>query len=87
MIPLAATVRIHHHPHWQGRHLWIPLSLVWLLLLPVMLLLSPLFLLVCLVTLINPLDAIKVLWEILSSLRDTHVEVQRQNASVLVHIL
>ena len=74
MIPMVATLKLRNH-RLRGFSIWIPLFLIWVILLPVVLILSPFFLIACLITLINPLRAIGVFWEILCGLRGTHIEV------------
>ena len=45
------------------------------------------FLVVCLISRVNPLEAIATFWYIFSALKDTHIEVDNRNALVLVQIL
>jgi len=66
--------------------LWIPLFLLWLLLLPLVLVLLPLAFLALAVMRVNPFRAFLTGWQILAGLRGTHIEVQDENAFVLVHI-
>lgn len=86
MIPLLAKVGVSNQSGF-GFRIWIPLFLVWLLLLPIAVLLLPVILVVWLVGQLNPFRALAVGWEILSSLRRTHVEVENHNTSVLIHIV
>ncbi len=67
--------------------LWIPLFVVWLLLLPFVLLLLPLMMLACLVVGINPLRALGIFWQVFTGLRGTNIEVNDNNAAVVVRIL
>ena len=86
MTPNIAIVHIET-PHWRCIPLWIPLFLLWI---PA-LLLSPLILLVVfglsIAGRINPWSAIAIFWNILCSLRGTHVRVVTDDAKVLVRIL
>jgi hypothetical protein len=95
MIPLVAVIRVRARarisrmlkPYPAVRiKLWIPLFLIWLLLLPFVLLLLPLAMLACLVVQINPFRALAVLWQALTGLRGTNIEVNDADAVVAVRI-
>ncbi len=75
MIPLIADVKYRRDKRGRTYHLWVPLFLIWLLLAPIALLLLPFFFLGCLITWINPFQAIGIFAEILSSVRGTKIEV------------
>jgi len=47
----------------------------------------PIFLVVCLIARVNPLEAMGTFWAILSGCRDTHIEINNQDALVLIRIL
>jgi hypothetical protein len=97
MIPLFAIIRVSQlkESRQAGRRtrdvpqrlrLWIPLFLIWLLLLPFLLLLLPLAMLALLVVRVNPFRALAALWQTLSGLTGTHIEVNAPDASVYVRI-
>jgi hypothetical protein len=87
MIPLVGVVSVNHRPRSRTFRLWIPLFLLWLLLLPFAVLAFPVFLIVCLISRVNPFEAIATFWHIFAALKDTHIEVDNHNALVLVQIL
>jgi len=83
MIPLLAVVRVDGP---MRLRLWVPLFLVWILLLPVAVVLLP-FALILLVTSGTAAWAVmRSVFEILSGMRGTHVEVCAPGNSVFVHI-
>ncbi len=84
MIPLLALVSFRNQRN-RGFRLWIPLFLVWLLLLPVALLLLPLFFVLCAVGEVKAFQALATLWQILTGLKGTYVEVAERQTSVLIH--
>jgi hypothetical protein len=87
MIPLVGVVSVRRWPHSRTFRLWIPLLLLWILLLPFALLALPVVLVVCLISRVNPFEAIATFWYIFAALKDTHIEVNNRNALVLVQIL
>ena len=86
MIPFVAVVSLRNQQSRTFR-LWIPLFLVWLLLLPLALLLSPFIFIACLVCRVNPWRGVALLWQILTALADTNVEVEHHSAGMSFHIL
>ena len=86
MIPLVAMVSLRGKQSRTFR-LWLPVVLVWFLLMPMALLLSPVILVVCLACRVNPFRGISVLWQILSALSHTEVEVDRAGAGVSFYVL
>ena len=86
MIPFVAVISV---PNRRSRtfRLWIPLFLLWVLALPLVILLSPIFLILCAVCWLNPFEVTAAIWQILSALRETNIEVARRSASVSVCIL
>ena len=84
MIPLLAFVNFRNRRNRSFR-LWIPLFLVWLLLLPVVLLLLPLFFVLCAVGEVNAFQALATIWQMLTGLKGTCIEVAERRASVLIH--
>ena len=64
----------------------VPFFLLVALALPVLLLLAPVVFVACLAVHVNPFDAARVLWGVLTALRGTHVEVAKRDRSVLFHI-
>jgi uncharacterized membrane protein SpoIIM required for sporulation len=86
MIPFVAVVSVPDRRSHTFR-LWIPLFLVWLLVLPLGLLLLPAVFIGGLVCRVNPFRALSVVWQILTALKDTNVEVARRSASVSICIL
>jgi len=86
MIPFVAIVSLRNRESRTFR-LWIPLLLIWLLLLPLFILLSPFIFVACLVCRVNPFRGVAVMWQILSALADTNIEVEHRTAGVSFHIL
>lgn len=86
MIPFVAVVSLRNQQSRTFR-LWIPLFLVWLLLLPLAILLSPFIFITCLVCRVNPWRGVALLWQILTALADTNVEVEQGSAGMSFHIL
>jgi len=86
MIPFVAVVSLRNQESRTFR-LWIPLFLVWLLLLPLVILLSPFMFIACLFCRVNPLRGVAVLWQVLTALADTNVEVEHRSAGMSFHIL
>ena len=86
MIPFVAVVSLRNQQSRTFR-LWIPLFLVWLLLLPLALLLSPFIFIACLVCRVNPWRGVALLWQVLTALADTTVEVEHRSAGMSFHIL
>lgn len=87
MIPMMGVISVNHWPRSRSFRLWIPLFLLWLLLLPLAVLAFPVLLIVCLIAGVNPFEVIATFWNILSGLRDTHIEVDNREALVLIRIL
>lgn len=85
MIPFVAVVSLHNQESRTFR-LWIPLFLIWLVLLPVAILLSPFIFLACLICSVNPFRGIAVMWQILSALTDTELELEHRSAGMSFHI-
>ena len=86
MIPFVAVVSLRNQQSRTFR-LWIPLFLIWLLLLPLAVLLSPFIIIACLVCRVNPWRGVRLLWQILTALADTNVEVEHHSAGMSFHIL
>jgi hypothetical protein len=86
MIPFVAVVSLRNHDSRTFRF-WIPIFLIWLLLLPLAALLSPFIFLACLVCRVNPFRGVAVMWQILTALGDTDVEVEHRSAGMSFHIL
>jgi hypothetical protein len=86
MIPFVAVASVPHRRSHTFR-LWIPIFLLWLLALPVGLALLPVALIFCLACWVNPFRMLAVFWQILSTLKDTNVEVAHRSASVSICIL
>jgi uncharacterized membrane protein len=86
MIPFVAVVSLRNQQSRTFR-LWIPLFLIWLLLLPLAILLSPFIFIACLVCRVNPWRGVALLWQILTALADTNVEVEHGSAGMSFHIL
>ena len=86
MIPFVAVVSLRNQESCTFR-LWIPLFLIWLLLLPIAILLSPFIFIACLVCRVNPFRGVAVLWQILTALTDTNVEVEHRSAGMSFHVL
>jgi hypothetical protein len=85
MIPFVATVSVEKKPR-GGYHFWVPLGILWLLLLPVVLLLLPVFFVASLVVRVNPIQALSVFWDIVTTLKGTDIEVDEHDRSVLIRI-
>jgi hypothetical protein len=86
MTPNIAVVHIET-PHFRTIPLWIPLFLLWI---PAILL-SPLIFIVLfglsIAGKINPWTTFRVLWDLVCSLRGTHVRVTTDDTHVRVRIL
>lgn len=86
MIPFVAVVSLRNQESHTFR-LWIPLFLMWLLLVPLGVLLSPFIFIGFLVCRVNPFRGVAVLWQILTALADTKLEVEHRSAGLSFHIL
>jgi hypothetical protein len=86
MIPFVAVVSLRNHESRTFR-LWIPLFLMWLLLVPLGILLSPFIFIGFLACRVNPFRGVAVLWQILTALADTKLEVEHRSAGLSFHIL
>jgi hypothetical protein len=86
MIPFVAVVSLRNHESRTFR-LWIPLFLMWLLLIPLGILLSPFIFIGFLACRVNPFRGVAVLWQILTALADTKLEVEHRSAGLSFHIL
>ena len=86
MIPFVAVVSLRDRESRTFR-LWIPLFLIWLLLLPLVVLMSPFVFIACLFCRVNPFRGVAVMWQILTALTDTNIEVEHRSAGVSFHIL
>ena len=80
MLPGEATIRVGKF------RLWLPLLLLWSLLAPVVLLMAPLVAIVLLAIRINPLKSFRILWDLLSATRGTHIEINEAHETVLIQI-
>jgi hypothetical protein len=85
MIPFVAIVSLRNQESRTFR-LWIPIFLMWLLLVPLGVLLSPFIFIGFLVCRVNPFRGVAVLWQILSALADTRLEVEHRSAGLSFHI-
>jgi len=85
MIPFVAVVSLRNQQSRTFR-LWIPLALMWVLLVPLGILLSPFIFIGFLVCRVNPFRGVVVLWQILSALADTRLEVEHRSAGLSFHI-
>ena len=70
----------------RSPRIWIPLPLVWLLLLPLAIPLLPLSVAACVICSIPPVRALGALWQILSGLGGTHIEVDAPGVSILITV-
>ncbi|MBZ5686179.1 MAG: hypothetical protein LAP86_14190 [Acidobacteriia bacterium] len=86
MIPFVAVVSLRNQESRTFR-LWIPLFLMWLLLVPLGILLSPFIFIGFLACGVNPFRGVAVLWQILTALADTKLEVEHRSAGLSFHIL
>jgi len=64
----------------------VPFFLLVALVLPLMVILAPVVLVACLVAGVDPINAGRVLWRLLTALRGTDVEITERDRSVMVHI-
>jgi len=85
MIPFVAVVSLRNQESRTFR-LWIPLFLIWLVLLPLVILLSPFIFLACLICRVNPFRGVGVMWQILTALTDTELELEHRSAGMSFHI-
>ena len=86
MIPFVAVVSLRNRESHTFRR-WIPLFLMWLLLVPLGILLSPFIFIGFLVCRVNPFRGVAVLWQILTALADTKLEVEHRSAGLSFHIM
>ncbi len=63
----------------------VPFVLLLFLLSPLVVL-GPIAIIACLIARIDPLEAGRLLWHVLTALRGTHVEIAQRDRAVLVHI-
>ncbi|HUB77138.1 MAG TPA: hypothetical protein VMB03_00010 [Bryobacteraceae bacterium] len=63
----------------------VPFVLLVFLLSPLAIL-APVAFVACMVVGVDPIEAFRLLWRVLTALRGTDVEVSKRNRSVLVHI-
>ena len=80
MIPFVARVKR------RDFRIWIPLALVWLLLLPVVLILSPLFVIACAAGRVSPLRVLSMCWDILTSMKDSQIEVGNASTAFSIYV-
>ena len=85
MIPFSAEIGIRS-PSRPDLHLWIPLVLVWIVLLPFAVVLLPFFFIACVLGDVSPIQAIALLWGILSSLAGTELQVEQPDSSVYIQL-
>jgi uncharacterized membrane protein len=85
MIPFVAVVSLRDQDSRTFR-LWIPLFLIWLIVLPVAILLVPFIFVACLICRVNPFRGVQVMWQILTALTDTELEVEHRTAGMSFHI-
>lgn len=73
----------------RDRHirLWVPLFLIWILLVPVAVLLLPLFVVLCLAFGQDMLAAMDAIYDLLSGLTGTVIEVDTPRAFVLIRFV
>ena len=86
MIPFVAVVSLRNRESHTFR-LWIPLFLMWVLLVPLGILPSPFIFIGFLVCRVNPFRGVAVLWQILTALADTKLEVEHRSAGLSFHIM
>jgi hypothetical protein len=84
MIPFIALIGIRRRN--REFRFWVPLILVWLLLMPILLLLVPICLIGCWLGRIEPFNAIAGLWQVLTSLNGTDIELGWKQRSLLVRL-
>jgi hypothetical protein len=92
MIPMVAIVDIRHRSEPLGRlrrdlYLWLPLFLLWLLLLPFALLAAPFLLLALLILGRNPFAVFAALFDLLSAVTGTRIEITSPDARVFIRVL
>ncbi len=83
MIPIRSMLCIGSD---KGFKIYIPLFLVWLLLVAAGLLLLPIFLVASLIVRVNPLRAFRVVWQIITALKGTNVEIHQAGRSIAVRL-
>lgn len=73
----------------KGRHirLWVPLFLIWFLLVPIAVLLLPVFIVLCLAFRREPLAAMDAIYDVLSGLTGTIVEIDTPQAFVFIRFV
>ena len=83
MIPLLAVVRVDGPIRFR---LWLPLFLIWILLLPFALVLLPFAVLLLVARGAATWPVLRSVFEALSGMRGTHVEVCTPKNHVFVHV-
>ncbi|HTZ82659.1 MAG TPA: hypothetical protein VMB66_05680 [Candidatus Acidoferrales bacterium] len=86
MIPFVAVVSLRNQESRTFR-LWVPLFLIWILLLPLGILLAPFIFLACAVCRVNPFRGVAVMWQMVTALTDTQLEVEHRAAGFSFHVL
>lgn len=86
MIPVMAVLQVRRPPRHNVK-LWLPLFLLWLVLLPVVVLFLPLALIGLIVAGVSPFRACSAFWQILTGLRNTHIEIERGDRAFLLRII
>ena len=85
MIPVAAFVRFRRRDR-RSFGFWLPLILIWLLLLPLILVLLPILVILLASARARPFRTLGALWSLLSGLRGTHIEIDSNDQTLLIHI-
>ncbi len=65
-------------------HLWIPVTLIWIVLLPFVLLFAPLVFVVGILVGSDPLQCVAAYWQFFSALRGVKVEVEDPGARIRI---
>jgi hypothetical protein len=86
MIPMLAIVSFQRSESRKHRF-WLPLILPWILLSPVLLLIFPFVIVGFLVVRVNPFRGVAAVWQFLTALRKTEIELGWQAAGFSICIL
>ena len=82
---MRAVLRVER-PQRRSVRLWLPLFFVWLLALPVAIVVLPLAALVLIAYGRNPLRLFAAWWNVLSAVSGSHIEMQRRQKHVYLHV-
>jgi hypothetical protein len=86
MMQSIAGIEIRRGFGSHNYHVGVPLLLLSLAALPFVILVAPIALVACLALGVNPLQGVREFGRLLTSLRGTHLEIEKGPNTVVVHI-